>query len=165
MMRVPASVIIHIDMDCFYCQVEQRRLNIPAETPVAVQQWEGLIAVNYPARAAGVRRHMRVAEARTLCPSLVLVHVETIGDSTVEDTMASRDRHKVKVSLERYRRASREWYQVLRDLFPGSPIEKASIDEAYVDITARVDTDLKRFPTSRRLHFRLQGRAPSTALG
>ena len=37
-----------------------KRLGIPAETPCAVQQWEGLIAVNYPARARGVTRHMRV---------------------------------------------------------------------------------------------------------
>ena len=84
-------------------QVEMKRLGIPAETPCAVQQWEGLIAgarrccrgsgswrlcvalrrvarwhacapcssdlaalpaitraVNYPARARGVTRHMRV---------------------------------------------------------------------------------------------------------
>lgn len=39
-------------------QVEQRRLNIPRDVPCAVQQWEGLIAVNYAARAAGITRHM-----------------------------------------------------------------------------------------------------------
>lgn len=39
----------------------------------------GLIAVNYAARARGVTRHMRVAEARGKCPELVLVHVQTIG--------------------------------------------------------------------------------------
>jgi hypothetical protein len=41
-------------------QVEMKRLGIPREIPCAVQQWEGLIAVNYPARNAGVTRHMRV---------------------------------------------------------------------------------------------------------
>lgn len=40
---------------------------------------DGLIAVNYAARAAGITRHMRVAEARQKCPQLQLVHVATIG--------------------------------------------------------------------------------------
>jgi hypothetical protein len=53
-------VVIHVDMDCFYAQVEHRRLKIPSSQPLAVQQWEGLIAVNYAARAKGITRHMRV---------------------------------------------------------------------------------------------------------
>lgn len=36
-------------------------------------------AVNYPARAAGITRHMRRAEAKAKCPELQCVHVETIG--------------------------------------------------------------------------------------
>jgi hypothetical protein len=73
----PERFILHLDMDCFYCQVESIRLGIPSTTPMAVQQWQGLIAVNYPARAAGVQRHCRVDEALKLCPDLVLVHVAT----------------------------------------------------------------------------------------
>lgn len=61
-------------------QVEQKRLSIPRNVPVAVQQWEGLIAINYAARAAGITRHMRVHEAKALCPELQCVHVETIGE-------------------------------------------------------------------------------------
>ena len=60
-------------------QVEHNRLNIPRATPVAVQQWEGLIAINYPARAAGITRHMRVGEATKICPDLQAVHVQTLG--------------------------------------------------------------------------------------
>ena len=55
-------VIIHVDMDCFYAQVEHRRLEIPLSQPLAVQQWEGLIAVNYAARSKGVTRFMRIQE-------------------------------------------------------------------------------------------------------
>lgn len=60
-------------------QVEQKRLGIHASVPCAVQQWEGLIAVNYAARAAGITRHMRVKEARQHCPDLKTVHVQTLG--------------------------------------------------------------------------------------
>ena len=49
-------VIIHLDLDCFYAQVEQRRLNIPDGQPIAVQQWGSLLAVNYDARKFGVER-------------------------------------------------------------------------------------------------------------
>lgn len=73
--------IIHLDLDCFYAQVEQKRLGIPAEVPCAVQQWEGLIAINYAARAQGITRHMRVHEAKARCPELVCVHVQTIGEA------------------------------------------------------------------------------------
>lgn len=45
-------------------QVEQKRLSIPADVPCAVQQWQGLIAVNYAARAAGEGSAHR---AHTLC--------------------------------------------------------------------------------------------------
>jgi hypothetical protein len=34
-------VILHIDLDCFYAQVEQKRLGIPRDVPCAVQQWNG----------------------------------------------------------------------------------------------------------------------------
>ena len=68
--------VLHIDMDCFYAQVEHNRLNIPREEPLAVVQWEGLIAVNYPARAAGITRHDRAAVALQKCPKIRLAHVE-----------------------------------------------------------------------------------------
>lgn len=44
-----------------------------------MQQWQGLIAVNYAAREAGVTRHMRVQEALATCPQLLCIHVEVLG--------------------------------------------------------------------------------------
>jgi hypothetical protein len=37
-------VILHIDLDCFYAQVEHLRLHIPLTVPLAVRQWNNLIA-------------------------------------------------------------------------------------------------------------------------
>lgn len=37
-------VILHLDLDCFYAQVEHNRLKVPLTIPLAVQQWNGLIA-------------------------------------------------------------------------------------------------------------------------
>jgi DNA polymerase eta len=206
-------VIIHLDLDAFYAQVESRRLGIHTSTPLVVQQWRGIIAVNYAARAAGIKRHLTVDEAAKLCPGVVFVHVETIGDDEDEeddehlaedhvsrdandetkkndatvptdldddapsrraidtrrpndvtfarnDVRTSRrtngppngslrkndpppDRERRKVSLARYRRASVAVMETLADAFPDGAVERASVDEAYVDVTREVDANLK----------------------
>lgn len=134
--------------------MEQRRLGIPRDVPVAVQQWDGLIAVNYAARACGVTRHMRSAEAKAKCPDLMLVHVETVGakgqsDSSIKSSenavvVDTHSRLTQKACLTRYRRASGEILALLHRLLPStSIIEKASIDEVYVDVTDQVEEDVK----------------------
>ncbi|KAK9829326.1 hypothetical protein WJX72_005200 [[Myrmecia] bisecta] len=150
-----ARVILHIDLDCFYCQVEQKRLNIPRETPCAVQQWEGLIAVNYAARAAGITRHMRVHEARQKCPDLRTVHVQTLGGDGSEEAANDAgnvvtDRSQQKACLERYRKACSEILAVFHDVAPQVVIEKASIDEVYMDVTTLVDEELQESGAGRQ---------------
>ena len=150
-------VVIHLDLDCFYAQVEAKRLGIDGSVPLAVQQWSGLIAVNYPARHKGVKRHLNVVEAKKLVPELVCVHVETIGDDeggadgadtagegdamgekpTEKTDGTSHDKERRKVSLRRYRRASWRVMAALADQC--EHVERASIDEAYVDVTREVD--------------------------
>eukprot|EP00892_Ulva_mutabilis_P007317 jgi/Ulvmu1/4958/UM207_0002.1 len=139
----PNRVVVHVDLDCFYCQVEQKRLGIPRSQPCAVQQWQGLIAVNYAARAAGVTRHMRVQEAVTACPELQCIHVEvldengSIDESAIPSGQAAGNQQEIaasrrgKACLERYRRASGEILAIFKRMFPTSILEKASIDEAY----------------------------------
>ena len=176
MTATDGRVVIHLDLDAFYAQVETVRLGLNPSTPVAVQQWHGIIAVNYPARAFNVKRHNTVEEAKKLCPEMVFVHVETIGeeegegdggddgdddedaDLTTAGPSSSRyvprdepnksgeaniikppDRESQKVSLARYRRASWAVMNALDDAFPNSPVERASVDEVYIDVTGEVD--------------------------
>ena len=213
-------VIIHLDLDAFYAQVESRRLGIHASTPLVVQQWRGIIAVNYAARAAGIKRHLTVDEAAKLCPGVVFVHVETIGDDEDEeddehvaedhgrdandeskknatgclktdfdDALRARrtyrpndgtfarddepsrravvtntnggclneppDRERRKVSLARYRRASVAVMETLADVFPDGAVERASVDEAYVDVTREVDAILRKGLDSNDVTSRL----------
>lgn len=54
----PLSLFIHIDMDAYYAQAEQKKLSIPEDKPVCARQWNSLIAVNYPARDKGIKRGM-----------------------------------------------------------------------------------------------------------
>ncbi|KAK9760131.1 N-acetyltransferase eso1 [Basidiobolus ranarum] len=129
--------ILHIDLDCFYCQVEQVRLNLPPEKAVAVQQWQGLIAVNYPARKMGVQRHSSVADALKLCPDLQLVHVATYTEGTSFEYHTNPQRDTHKVSLEPYRRASSQIFEIFRRI--NKNVQKASVDEAYIDVTEQVN--------------------------
>ncbi|XP_058060773.1 DNA polymerase eta [Anopheles bellator] len=119
-------VIVLVDMDCFYCQVEEKLNPSIQGKPIAVVQynpWQGggIIAVNYPARAKGVTRHMRGDEAKQHCPEIELPQVPQI---------------RGKADLTRYREAGKAVADVLKSFTP--LLERASIDEAYLDITERV---------------------------
>jgi len=129
--------VLHIDLDGFYAQVESKRLGLTADQPLGVVQWSSLIAVNYAAKRAGVKRGTTAEEASKLCPGVVLAHVETVdasgASSTDRDGAGPRPE---KVSLERYRIASQGVFRAFAGVVDASLIEKASIDEAFVDATA-----------------------------
>ena len=149
----PLRVIAHVDLDAFYAQCEQVRLGLPADTPLAVQQWGGLIAINYPARACGLTRFINLADARRLCPELVCQHVATWKEG--ESGWAYRDNAALnmgtqKVSLDPYRAQSRRILACIKNtLAPGKlqRVEKASVDEVFMDLSAQVHEELlKRYP-------------------
>uniref|UniRef100_A0A0A9XPW2 DNA polymerase eta n=1 Tax=Lygus hesperus TaxID=30085 RepID=A0A0A9XPW2_LYGHE len=126
-------IVALVDMDCFYCQVEER-LNpkLKGKPTVVVQYnpWKGggIIAVNYEARAQGVKRGMRGEKAKQLCPDLVLCSVPMIRE---------------KADLARYRDAGREVIDVMCKF--SECVQRASIDEAYLDLTSVVDNRLNEF--------------------
>ncbi|XP_073194573.1 DNA polymerase eta isoform X3 [Lepidochelys kempii] len=131
MSRGRERVVALADMDCFFAQVEQRREPRLRGQPCAVVQYDawrggGIIAVSYEARAFGISRGMRADEAQKRCPQLVLARVpEAYG----------------KADLSRYREASVEVMKVMSRF---AVIERASIDEAYMDLTSAVQERLKK---------------------
>ncbi|KAH8923603.1 DNA/RNA polymerase [Atractiella rhizophila] len=148
----PLRVIAHCDIDAAYAQFEMSRLSLPRDLPVAVQQWQGLIAINYPARAFGITRHEKIEDAKKKCPNIRFVHVATYkvgsgeeeGESEVGYWENARpETHKV--SLDPYRRESLKILKVFSEHCP--TIEKASIDEAFLDLTLPVrQLLLERYP-------------------
>ncbi|KAK2079775.1 hypothetical protein QBZ16_002170 [Prototheca wickerhamii] len=77
------------------------------------------------ARSKGVKRNMRGDEAVKLCPALKLVQVPTAHG---------------KADLTLYRRAGARVLAVLAG--PATACERASIDEAYLDITEAAAAEL-----------------------
>lgn len=117
------------------------------------QQWQGLIAINYAARRYGLTRHITITEAKKLCPNLIMQHVATWKEG--DDKWAYHDNafeniHTHKVSLDPYRCESRKILATIRDVLPPLPVqrvEKASIDEVFLDLSAQVhSTLLERYP-------------------
>ena len=107
--------IIHIDMDCFFAQVEMRDNPMLADKPIAVggdSDRRGVIATcNYLAREFGVRSAMATAKAKQLCPQLVLVP----GRMNV------------------YQEVSQQIRQIFAQY--SELVEPLSLDEAYIDVT------------------------------
>ncbi|KAK4864371.1 hypothetical protein LT330_009898 [Penicillium expansum] len=168
----PLRVIAHIDLDAFYAQCEMVRLGTPRDVPLAVRQWDSLIAINYAARPFGISRLINVAEARKLCPDLVLQHVATFregeGGRWAYRDDSFRSISTDKVSLDPYRAQSRKILQTIKEaLATWSPddlevetqnskeefsavVEKASIDEVFIDMSPLIyKTLLQRYPELR----------------
>ncbi|XP_024987950.1 DNA polymerase eta isoform X3 [Cynara cardunculus var. scolymus] len=128
-----SRIIAHVDMDCFYVQVEQRKQPHLRGQPTAVVQYNswkggGLIAVSYEARKDGVKRSMRGDEAKKVCPQIQLVQVPVA---------------RGKADLSIYRNAGSE---VVSILARKGRCERASIDEVYLDLTDAAETMLKETP-------------------
>ena len=106
--------IIHIDMDCFYAQVEMRDYPEYRNIPLAVGG-DGprsvLCTCNYIAREFGVRSAMSATKAKQLCPELKIVH----GRMAVYKDVSNH---------------IREIFSRYTDL-----IEPLSLDEAYLDVS------------------------------
>jgi len=125
-------VVLLVDMDCFFCQVEEKQQPEYRNRPLAVVQYNpwrggGIIAVNYAARAKGVTRHMRGDEAKDLCPDIVLCQVPNIRE---------------KADTSKYRDAGKEVANVLQRFT--KLLERASVDEAYLDITETVNLRMQQ---------------------
>ena len=109
-----ARVVLHIDVDCFYAQVEENRRPALRGRPLAVTQKYLCVTANYAARERGVAKMMGVAEAKRACPELVLVPGE---------------------DLTPYRQASKRISAVLAEF---GIVERLGMDEMALDVTPRV---------------------------
>lgn len=108
--------IIHCDADCFFVALEMRDDPSLKGIPVAVggsPSKRGVISTcNYEARAFGVHSAIASAQAKRLCPQLIIL----------------------PHNAQKYREASEQ----MRDIFAAYSdcIEPLSLDEAFIDVTA-----------------------------
>ncbi|XP_072108300.1 DNA polymerase iota isoform X2 [Mobula birostris] len=114
-------VIVHIDLDCFYAQVETMQHPEYRGMPLAVHQKHLVVTCNYEARRYGVNKMMSVSVAKERCPDVILICGE---------------------DLTPYRDAS---YQITELLEEFSPlVERLGFDENFVDVTELVEKRLQQ---------------------
>lgn len=87
-------VILHVDIDCFYCQCEHLDRQLPVSKPLAIGQKHIIVTSNYAARRLGVQKLQLRQDAYKACPSLLIVEGS---------------------DLERYRKHGRKVYDALRE--------------------------------------------------
>jgi len=108
-------VILHLDLDAFFCAVEEIKdpgLRGKAFAVGGSPTGRGVVtSASYPARKQGIHSAMPMAQAVQLCPNLIIV---------------SSDHHS-------YRHYSKKVMACLAALSP--QIEQISIDEAFLNIT------------------------------
>lgn len=111
-------IIAHLDMDCFFAQVEQQRRPELAGLPVVVGadphygHGRGVVCTaNYEARKFGIQSAMPISKAYRLCPDAVFLGVDYLHYSAVS-------RHIFSLTT------------------PFGTTERTGIDEGYVDLSA-----------------------------
>jgi len=108
-------LILHLDLDAFYCAVEENQNPELRGKPFAVggkPSERGVVSsCSYAARQFGVRSAMPMSRALRLCPGLIIVP----------------GRHRL------YSEASKQVMERLSKLTP--MVEQISIDEAFLDIS------------------------------
>jgi DNA polymerase-4 len=109
-------MIIHLDLDAFFCSVEELRDPSLIGKPFAVggrPEDRGVVAsCSYAARRCGVHSAMPMARALRICPGLIIIRSHHSEYSKISDSIMS----------------------LLRSVTP--LIEQVSIDEAFLDISS-----------------------------
>ncbi|XP_010287616.1 PREDICTED: DNA polymerase iota, partial [Phaethon lepturus] len=120
-----SRVVVHVDLDCFYAQVEMIRNPELRDKPLGVQQKYLVVTCNYEARKLGVKKLMSVKDAKEKCPQLILVNGE---------------------DLTPYREMSYKVTELLGEFCP--LVERLGFDENFVDITEIVEKRLNQLQQS-----------------
>ncbi|CUM45401.1 uncharacterized protein AC631_02600 [Debaryomyces fabryi] len=131
--QLPLAVVAHVDLNAFFAQVEQIRLNLTSDDPIVCAQWQSLIAVSYAARKFGIGRMDTIQSAREKCPNIIIAHAAVFrkGDSYWSYVRGLPDQSIHKVLLDPYRRESRKIMKIFREYC--DVVEKASVDECFLD--------------------------------
>jgi len=122
--------IIHMDQDAFFVSVEVKKDSSLVGKPVIIggTSDRGVVAsCSYEARKYGVHSAMSSRMAKMLCPHAVFI----------------------RGNMDEYSKASHEITNILKERVP--LIEKASIDEHYIDMTG-----MDRFHSTRRYAHELR---------
>ncbi|KAK0948000.1 hypothetical protein LTR29_000524 [Friedmanniomyces endolithicus] len=120
--RKDGRVIIHFDYDCFYASVFEKENPALKSLPFAVQQKQIIVTCNYEARRRGLHKLQLIRDARRICPDVVI----ELGED-----------------ISRFRDASKELYNFLKDFSWSRKVERLGFDEVWLDVSDIVDYNMQ----------------------
>lgn len=133
--------ILHMDLDAFFCAVEELRdpsLKGKAFAVGGSPDGRGVVSsCSYPARRMGIHSAMPMARAIRLCPNLIVI----------------------KVSHSIYSQKSQEVMSILLNVTP--IVEQVSVDEAFLDVSDLPDP-LEAIARRIQLEIRNKTQLPSS---
>ncbi|MXR51349.1 DNA polymerase IV [Halovenus sp. WSH3] len=155
----PEQIVCHADMDCFYAACERLREPALRGEPVVVGMGyepgttNGAVATaSYEAREFGVESAQAISEALELLPRKI--DAARNGDSVAEAGFYR------PVDMEYYESVAADVREILHE--HAETVREVSIDEAYLDLTDRVDwADVEEF--GRRLKATIESEVGVTA--
>jgi len=104
--------ILHVDADAFFTSVEEALNPELKGKPLVTGKERGIIAcASYAAKRMGIARGLSLADARAICPRLIVLPSD----------------------YESYSLYSKRMFNIMRTYSP--LVEEYSVDEAFVDIT------------------------------
>lgn len=112
-------IILHADVDCFYCQCEILDRQLDPERPLAIGQKHIIVTCNYAARAMGITKLMDRQKAQEMGGTSLLI----VNGS----------------DLQRYRIHGRHIYEAFRrcikGMDPQSRVKRGCMDEMMADVS------------------------------
>lgn len=113
-----------IDLDAFYCGVEERRDPSLRGEPFCVVQKQCVASLSYPARALGVVKLSNIGDVLKQHPKMRTVNGE---------------------NLAKYRQAGQEIFRFVQQLV-GVPVERLGLEELRFDLTEQIAQLRRGFP-------------------
>lgn len=118
LVKVKKRIILHIDLDAFFAQIEERENPQFKGKPIVVGsdpregKGRGVVSTaNYKAREYGIHSALPISQAWKKCPGAVFL----------------------PVNMEFYKQVSKEIMDIVKKY--SDTIEKVSVDEAYLDVS------------------------------
>lgn len=125
----PPRVIVAIDINCFYAQVEILKQPELENKAVGVFQKHLVVTTNYVARKLGAPKMVPIQVAKKACPNIILIDGSDLAP---------------------YRKASAGWVGSLRNwattegkFESGVKLQKQGLDEVFVDISEHVHNKIQ----------------------
>ena len=123
-----SRIVIAIDINCFYAQVEILKRPELRNQPVGVFQKHLVVTTNYVARKIGASKMVPIRVAKKACPPIILID--------------GSDLAPYRAANSTWVRAVREWGRRQRG-GKGMKLQKQGLDEVFLDVSTIVSSRIK----------------------